>query len=106
MQETDAGSIPGLGRYPGEGNDNPLQYSSLGDPKDTGAWRPTVHGVTKELDPTDRLNIKYRYTRPVFEVKRATTLEPTMDSISVQGAALMSRGVGWNTGPTDLHWAV
>ena len=34
----DAGSIPGLGRPPGEGNGNPLQYSCLGNPMDTGAW--------------------------------------------------------------------
>ena len=35
----DLGSIPGLGRSPGEGNDNPLQYSCLGNPMDTGAWQ-------------------------------------------------------------------
>ena len=34
----DLGSIPGLGRSPGEGNDNPLQYSCLGNPVDRGAW--------------------------------------------------------------------
>ena len=43
----DANSIPGLGRSPGEGNDNPLQYFCLGNPLDRGAWRDTVHGVTK-----------------------------------------------------------
>ena len=35
------------GRYPGEGNDNPLQYSSLGNPMDRGAWWAIVHGVAK-----------------------------------------------------------
>ena len=40
-------SIPGLGRPPGEGNVNPIQYSCLGNPKDRGAWQATVHGVTK-----------------------------------------------------------
>ena len=44
---TDAGSIPGSERSPGEGNGNPLQYSSLGNPMDRGAWRATVHRVTK-----------------------------------------------------------
>ena len=34
----DAGLIPGLGRFPGEGNGNPLQYSCLGNPVDKGAW--------------------------------------------------------------------
>ena len=43
----DAGSIPGLGRSPGEGNGNPLQYTCLGNPMDKGAWWATVHGVTK-----------------------------------------------------------
>ena len=45
----DAGLIPGLGRSPGRGNGNPLQYSCLGNPMDRGAWWATVHGVT-ELD--------------------------------------------------------
>jgi len=43
----DAGSIPGLGRYPGKGNGNPLQHSCLGNPMDRGAWQSTVHGVAK-----------------------------------------------------------
>ena len=41
------GSIPGSGRYSGEGNGNPLQYSCLENPMDRGAWQATVHGVTK-----------------------------------------------------------
>ena len=44
--------IPGLERSPGEGNGNPLQYSCLRNPMDRGAWRATVHGVTKESDTT------------------------------------------------------
>ena len=43
----DVGSIPGLGRSPGEDNGNPLQYSCLENSMDRGAWRPAVHGVTK-----------------------------------------------------------
>ena len=43
----DAGSIPGLGRSPGEGNDNRLQYSLLQNPMDRGAWQATVRGVTQ-----------------------------------------------------------
>ena len=45
--EGDLGSIPGLGRFPGEGNGNPLQYSCLENPMDGGAWWATVHGVAK-----------------------------------------------------------
>ena len=43
----DVGSIPGSGRSAGERNDNPLQYCCLENPMDRGAWRATVHGVTK-----------------------------------------------------------
>ena len=41
------GSIPGLVRSPGGGHGNPLQYSCLEHPMDTGAWQATVHGVAK-----------------------------------------------------------
>ena len=43
----EVGSVPGLGRSPGEGNGSPLQCSCLDNPMDRGAWRATVHGVTK-----------------------------------------------------------
>ena len=43
----DAGSIPGLARFPGEGNGNPLQYSCLVKLMDRGAWQATIHGITK-----------------------------------------------------------
>ena len=48
----DVSSISGLGRSPGEGNGNPLQYSCLGNPMDRGAWQAVVHGVAKEVDMT------------------------------------------------------
>ena len=43
----DPGPIPGLGRSPGGGHGNPLQYSCLENPMDRGAWRAAVHGVPK-----------------------------------------------------------
>ena len=43
----DPGSILGSGRSPGGGHGNPLQYSSLENPMDRGAWRATVHGVAE-----------------------------------------------------------
>ena len=49
----DAGSIPGLGRSPGERNGNPLQYSCLENSMDREAWQATVHGGYKELDMTN-----------------------------------------------------
>ena len=51
-------STPGLGRSPGEGNGNPLQYFCLKNPMDRTAWQATVHRVVKELDTTQRLNNK------------------------------------------------
>ena len=50
----DAGSIPRLGRPPGEGNGNLLQYSCLGNLTDRGAWQAKVHGVAKS--PTQLSN--------------------------------------------------
>ena len=46
-QAGDMGLIPGLGRPPGEGNSNPLQYSCPRNHKDRGGWRATVHGGRK-----------------------------------------------------------
>ena len=43
----DPGLIPGLGRFPGKGNGNPLQYSCLDNPMDRGAWQATVYGVAR-----------------------------------------------------------
>ena len=54
-------SIPGLGRPPGEGNGNPLQYSCLENPMDGGAWEATVHGVAKNQT---RLN-DFTFTRGI-----------------------------------------
>ena len=45
----DMGSIPGSGRSPGGGNDNPLQYSCLENSMDRGAWQAIFHGVSKRL---------------------------------------------------------
>ena len=52
----DPGLIPGLGRSPGIGNGNPLQYSCLENSMDKGAWQVTVHGVI-ESDMTEQLTL-------------------------------------------------
>ena len=49
----DLGSIPRLGRYPGKGNDNPLQYSCLESSMDKGTWQATVQGGHTDLDMTE-----------------------------------------------------
>ena len=56
----DPGSIPGLGRSPGEGNGNPLQYSCLKNPMDRGTWWATVHGVAKSR--THLSNFTFTFT--------------------------------------------
>ena len=53
----DVGSIPGLGRSPGGGYGNPLQYSCLENPMDRGAWWVTVHGVTKSRTQLKQLSM-------------------------------------------------
>ena len=55
----DMGSNPGLGRSPGGGNGNPLQYSCLENSLDRGAWQATVHGVT-ESDMTEHTRQQLR----------------------------------------------
>ena len=58
----DAGSIPGSGRSPGEGNGNPLQYYCLGNPMDRGASWVIVHWGCKESDTTERLTFSLSFT--------------------------------------------
>ena len=53
----DVGSIPGLGRSPGGGSDNPLQYSCLENLIDREAWWATVHGVKKSQTRLKQLSI-------------------------------------------------
>ena len=53
----DVGSIPGLGRSPGEGHVNPLQYSCLENPMDGGAWWATVHRVAKSWTRLKQLSM-------------------------------------------------
>ena len=56
----DLGSIPESGRFLGEGNGNPFQYSCLGNPTDSGAWQATFRGVAKESDTIKQPNYKAR----------------------------------------------
>ena len=57
----DLGLIPGLGRSPGEGNGNPLQYSCLENPMDRETWQAIVHGVAKESVTTEHAHMaKYK----------------------------------------------
>ena len=62
--EGDAGSIPGSGRAPGEGNGNPLQYSCLENPKDREAWWATVHGIAKSWTQPKQLSGAHTQSLP------------------------------------------
>ena len=53
----DMGSVPGLGRFPGGGHGNPLQYSRLENPMDRGAWQATVNRVTHSQIQQKQLNM-------------------------------------------------
>ena len=53
------GLIPELGRPPGGGHGNPLQYFCLENPHGQGAWWATVHGIAKKSDMTELLSIEY-----------------------------------------------
>jgi len=55
----DTASIPGLGTFPGEGHDNPLQYSCLENPMDRGAWQDTVYRVAKSQAQLKLLHSMY-----------------------------------------------
>ena len=63
------GSIPGSGRSPGGGHDNPLQYSCLENPMNRRAWQTTVHGVAKS-----RTELKPLTTSPSFTARRQARL--------------------------------
>ena len=64
----DVGLIPGLGRSPGGGHDNPFQYSCLENPMDRGAWWAIVHRVAKSQTCSHNLLQKYLQTKPLCSV--------------------------------------
>ena len=66
----DLSSIPGLGRSPGEGNGNPLQYSCLENPMDRGAWWATVHGVA--LSQTGLSDFTFTFTFTLGNLERCS----------------------------------
>ena len=69
----DAGSIPGLGRTPEEGNGYPLQYSCLGNPMNRGVWRALAHRIAKSHTWLKGLNSRYFIC--IISVERNCTVE-------------------------------
>ena len=72
----DLGSIPGLRRPPGEGNDNPLQYSCLENSLSVGAWWATIHSVAK-LNTTERLTVSTAMKKWKEDLNRHVSREDT-----------------------------
>ena len=70
----DAGSIPGLGGSPGEGNGNLLQYSCLENPMDRRAWSATVHGVTQNQTRLKRLSMDEHSDEEIYRVRARRVL--------------------------------
>ena len=63
----DVGSIPGLGRSPGGGHGNPLQYSCLENPTDGKVWQATVHGVAKSQTQVKSLSMHAQMCNEMFK---------------------------------------
>ena len=71
----DPGSIPGLGRSPGEGNGNPLQYTCLENPIERGAWWATVRGVMRNLYAGQEATVRTGHgTTDWFQIGRVVCL--------------------------------
>ena len=73
----DSDSIPGSGRPPGGGNDQPLRYSCLENPKDRGAWRDTVHGVAR-VRPGLATGHEHRHK---LDPTQGKAMQPAVDGI-------------------------
>ena len=76
-------SIPEQGRSSGEGNGNPLQYYSLENPMDRGAWQATVHGVTKSRTQLSNFT-SVLYTRDEQAEKSTDDLSVTKELLTQQ----------------------
>ena len=70
----DPGSLPGLGRSPGKGNDNPLQYPCLENPMDRGAWWAIVHGVSQSQTRLKRLSSNSSEDLDTWKLKASNSL--------------------------------
>ena len=70
----DLGLIPGVGRSPGEGNGNPLQYPCHKNPVDRGAWWATVHGVAESRTRLSNFPMRYKKGNKYFDVQFSVSL--------------------------------
>ena len=91
----DPGSIPGLGRSPGGGHGNPLQYSCLENPMDRGAWRAIAHGVAKTQTQLEWLSTHFSPT---------PTCHPTNWRHSGKESSCQCRRHGFNPWVGKIPW--
>ena len=88
----DLGSISGLGRSPGERNDNPLQYSCLENPMDGGAWQTAVNGVAKSQTRLSNFthSLTHSLTHFIAEQRNLAGYSPWghKDSVTIEHAIL------------------
>ena len=75
----DAGSIPELGRSPGGGHGNPLQYSCLENPMDRGPWRATVHRVAESNTTHNRSDLAHT---PVCQLPLLLQFDTSPDQVT------------------------
>ena len=97
----DLGLIPGLGRSPGEGNDNPFQYSCLENPVDGGAWQATVHGVAKSWTPLSSFTFFLSFSYPVDKRGKQTRHHDPWCERRIPAPSLSQEGLSWR-GSTGL----
>ena len=95
----DLGSIPGLGRSPGERNGNPFQYSCLENPMDRETWQATVHGVAKSRKRlSDIYLLTYSCTMVGHSGMKSENESRSVMSDSLQSHGLVHGILGQNTG--------
>ena len=75
----DPGSIPGLGRSPGEGNGNPLQYSCLENPMGGGTWQAIVHGVAESQTRLSDFTSSLHLSDQCKEIEESNRMGKTRD---------------------------
>ena len=97
----DSALIPRSGRSPGEGQSYPLQYSCLKNPKDRGAWRATVHGVTKSQT---RLRTRASRAPTLYTGHESSQPVVSLESPAVLWIACALSLQGLLPEPTDTPW--
>ena len=85
--EGDLGLIPGSGRFPGEGNGNPLLYSCLEISMDRGAWWATVHRVTRSQMRLSNFHFRHSKGLQMAQAEALLCLLPSLASTETKGVS-------------------